>query len=455
MTANSRLESALGRISTFEPVVAKGEIARITGLLIEALLPDLPVGSLCRLHDRQGEIIGRAEVIGFSERYTRLMPLDHVKGLGPGFPVTAESRPLDIPVGEQLLGRVLDGTCKPIDGKGPLGAAEYRTLDAKPVNPIDRGRISKPISTGIRCIDSLLTIGNGQRFGIFSGSGVGKSMLLGMIARHTSADVNVVALIGERSREVNEFLDKNLGPEGLAKSVVIVVTSGEPAIRKIKGALAATTVAEHFRDRGDNVMLMLDSLTRIAMAQREIGLAGGEPPTTRGYTPSVFDLLQKLLERAGLTGSGSITGAYTVLVEGDDFNEPVSDTVRSILDGHVILARKLANRGCYPAIDVLESISRVMTDIVDDAHLKAAHRFRELTALYEDTEDLITIGAYRKGQNPDVDRAVSKRTEMVRFINQSVNEPSDYKSGRENLLKLTGGVQDETVQIQAGYSAEI
>ncbi len=453
MTIDSRLEAALSRIGTFEPVCAKGEIVQVTGLLVEASLPDLPVGSLCRLHDRKGRVVGRAEVIGFSERYTRLMPLDHVTGLGSGFPVTAECRPLEIPVGETLLGRVLDGTCNPIDGKGPLGAKEYRTLDAKPVNPVDRGRISKPISTGIRCVDSLLTIGSGQRFGIFSGSGVGKSMLLGMIARHTSADVNVVALIGERSREVNEFLEKNLGPEGLARSVVITVTSGEPAIRKIKGAFAATTVAEHFRDQGKNVMLMLDSLTRIAMAQREIGLAGGEPPTTRGYTPSVFDLLQRLLERAGLAGDGSITGAYTVLVEGDDFNEPVSDTVRSILDGHLMLSRKLANRGCYPAIDVLESISRVMPDIVDAGHLEAAGRFREMTALYEETEDLITIGAYREGQNPEVDRAVSKREEMIGFIRQSMDEPSDYESGRRNLLKLTGGITDEAVQIQAGQSA--
>jgi flagellum-specific ATP synthase len=335
-----------------------------------------------------------------------------------------------------LLGRVLDGLGRPMDDKGALEAEGVRPAFGMPPEPLKRERILEPLATGIRPIDALLTCGRGQRIGIFSGSGIGKSVLMGMIARNTSAQVNVIGLVGERGREVREFIEKDLGEEGLSRSVVVAVTSDQPALIRIKGAQVATAIAEDFRDRGMDVMLMMDSVTRLAMAQREIGLTIGEPPTTRGYTPSVFAMLPKLLERSGASDKGSITGMYTVLVEGDDMNEPVADHVRSILDGHIVLSRKLAARNHYPAIDVLESVSRLMFDIVDADHLKAARIMLEHLAIYRDSEDLINIGAYVKGSNPKIDLAIEKIDAIQEFLKQNITDRGDYNFTRQRLMEL-------------------
>jgi flagellum-specific ATP synthase len=366
------------------------------------------------------------------------MVLGDAERISPGSEIVATGRTLSVNVGDGLLGRVIDGLGRPIDGKGEIETTSIRSIHGSPPNPLERRRIAEPIATGVRSIDTLLTCGKGQRVGIFAGSGVGKSVLLGMIARDTSADVNVIALVGERGREVGEFIDRELGPEGLQRSVVIVATSDQPALIRIKAAFMATAIAEHFRDKGLDVMLLMDSVTRLAMAQREVGLAIGEPPTTKGYTPSVFAMLPKLLERAGNGKTGSITGLYTVLVEGDDMNEPVADAVRSILDGHIVLSRRLASAGHYPAIDVLESVSRVMPMVTTEVHRLAAQRLLDLLATYRESEDLINIGAYVKGSNPRIDQAIGMINNIRAFLRQRADEREQYGSGIQQLQKMMG-----------------
>lgn len=383
--------------------------------------PRVRIGEVCLIETQTGERV-RAEVVGFRESKVLLMPLGEMDGIAPGADVIATGRVLEVQVGPELLGRVLGGLGQPIDGKGPLAAREFYPIHNPPPDPLLRNRIKQILPTGIKAIDGLLTCGRGQRVGIFSGSGVGKSTLLGMIARNAASDVNVIALIGERGREVREFLEKDLGEEGLARSIVVVATSDQAPLIRVRGALVATAIAEYFRDQGKDVLLMMDSVTRFAIAQREIGLATGEPPTTRGYTPSVFALLPRLLERSGTSQKGSITGLYTVLVEGDDMNEPIADAVRGILDGHIVLARELAAQAHYPAIQVLGSISRVMDDLIEPEHRRAAQRVREMLATYEKSEDLIKIGAYVSGTNPQLDYAIEHREAVLSFLRQDVNE---------------------------------
>jgi len=379
-----------------------------------------------------------AEVVGFRDNHILLMPLGGMSGIGPGSVVEATNKPITVSVSDQLLGRVLDGLGNPMDGKPmPPGDEEY-PISNKPPNPLDRNRISNPLPLGVKAIDGLLTIGKGQRVGIFAGSGVGKSTLMGMIARNTKADINVIGLIGERGREVREFIEKDLGEEGLNRSVLVIATSDTPALVRLKAAEVATSIAEYFREKGKDVMLLMDSLTRYSMAQREVGLAAGEPPVSRGYTPSVFAAMPKLLERAGNSDKGSITGLYTVLVDGDDLTEPVTDTARGILDGHIVLNRKIANRNHYPAIDVLASVSRVMSDIVSKDHKKAANAFRRYMAVYADAEDLINIGAYVKGSNSSIDESIDKHEDIEDFLTQAVEENFDFEETVESLSRISG-----------------
>ncbi|MFC1669054.1 flagellar protein export ATPase FliI [Spirochaetota bacterium] len=413
-----------------------GKVERIVGLTIESSGPDVKYGDLCKIKISQSEYL-YAEVVGFKDNRVILMPIGDMQGIVPGTEVYSAGSSLMVPVSRGLLGRVINGIGRPIDGKGDIYADKKYPVDAEPRNPLNRSVIDKPLSVGIRAIDGLITVGRGQRMGIFSGSGVGKSILLGMIARYTDADVNVIAMIGERGREVREFIENVLGMEGLKKSVVIVATSDQAPMVKIRGAYLAHAVAEYFRDEGKSVNLLMDSVTRFAMAQREVGLAKGEPSATRGYTPSVFSLLPKLMERAG-TGDngGSITGFYTVLVEGDDMNEPISDAARSILDGHIVLERSIAYKGHYPAIDVLASISRCMKDVVSKEHQDAANMMRELIASYREAEDLINLGAYAKGSNPVVDRAMDMMDEINAFLRQGILEQDGFESIQNQLIEL-------------------
>ncbi len=418
-----------------QPIRQRGWVNQVIGLVIESIGPPVSVGDRCTISSRRnGDVL--AEVVGFKGNRVLLMPLGDMEGVSPGSRVTATDEPFTIGVGEGLLGRIIDGLGNPIDNKGPLNIETKRPINNAPPDPLSRSRIREPLATGIRCIDGLLTCGKGQRFGIFAGSGVGKSVLMGMIARYTSADVNVIALIGERGREVREFIEKDLGEEGLSRSVVVCVTSDKPALIRIKGGFAATTIAEYFRDQGLDVMLMMDSVTRLAMAQREVGLAVGEPPTSRGYTPSLFAMLPKLLERTGTSSRGSITGLYTVLVEGDDLNEPVSDAVRSILDGHIILSRKLASQGLYPSIDPLSSVSRVMPDVVSEKQLAASVEVKKLLAAYNEAEDLINIGAYEAGSNSNVDRVLALLGPIREFLYQRLGTGSSYEETENALYKL-------------------
>ena len=364
------------------------------------------------------------------------MPYGDLEGIGPGSKVLLTNRKFMVSVGLGLIGRILDGFGNPLDGKGHVEAQEWTTLSNMPPHPLNRQRIQTPLVLGIRAIDGLLTCGRGQRLGIFSGSGVGKSTLLGMIARNTRADVNVIALIGERGREVREFIEKDLKEEGLQRSVLVVATSDQPPLVRLRAAFVATAIAEFFRSRGMDTLLMMDSLTRFAMAQREIGLAIGEPPVSRGYPPSVYSILPKLLERVGRSEKGSITGLYTVLVDGDDFNEPVSDAARGILDGHIVLSRDLANRNHYPAIDVLSSVSRLMPDIVSTEHYQAAARIKTLMAEYTEARDLINIGAYRRGSNPDIDKAIEKMPEINKFLQQTVGDMTDFDDTCQRLYRI-------------------
>jgi len=411
-----------------------GKIDKVIGMMIESIGPECKVGDLCNIYSEGFERQIHAEVVGFRGNKALLMPYEEPEGIGVGALVETTGTSLKIGVSENLIGRVIGSTGEPMDGKGPVDVSQWCEVQNICANPLARPRISEVLEFGVKAIDGLLTIGKGQRMGIFSGSGVGKSTLMGMIARNVKADVNIIALVGERGREVREFLERDLGEEGLAKSVLVVATSDQPPMQRMKCALVATTVAEYFKDRGKDVLLMMDSLTRFAMAQREIGLATGEPPVARGYTPSIYSALPKLLERTGNFEGGSITGIYTVLVEGDDVNEPISDTVRGIIDGHIVLSRKIAMQNHYPAIDVLGSISRLMNDIVSEEQIDTAGKMRNLMSLYEANSDLINIGAYKSGSNKALDEAISKIDEINRFLKQKVDEKFMFDESNE-LMK--------------------
>jgi FliI/YscN family ATPase len=418
-------DDAIAAVSATPRFTVYGRVTRVIGQVVEVTSLPVAVGEVCRVtpDDRHGIL---AQVVGFHERGILLMPLGDIEGIHPGAVVVPLGRPLYAEAGEGLIGRVLDGLGRPLDGKGPLGPTRRCALSADPPNPLERRRIDAPLGTGVRALDGILTLGRGQRVGIMAGSGVGKSVLLGMIARHTTADVNVIALLGERGREVREFIECDLGLEGVRRSVVIVATSDQPAVVRATGALVATAIAEYFRDTGRQVLLMMDSVTRVAMAWREIGLAAGEPPTTKGYPPSVFAHLPRMLERAGTSDRGSITGLYTVLVEGDDFNEPVADATRSFLDGHIVLTRRLANAKHFPAIDILESVSRVRDQVVSPEHLSAAKDVQRLEAAYRASEDLIAVGAYKSGADPIVDVAILLRPNIEDFLCQAPHEGTPF-----------------------------
>jgi flagellum-specific ATP synthase len=419
-----------------------GKVQRVIGIMIESVGPAANIGEVCYIHpavnNQKTPVL--AEVVGFNNEKIILMPYNEVSEIGPGCLVESTGKPLTVKIGRSLIGNVIDSLGKPLDGSElPKGLSSYLT-EQSPPNPMSRPTISEPIQVGVKAIDSTLTVGRGQRIGLFAGSGVGKSTLLGMIARNSKADINVIALIGERGREVREFIEKDLGQEGLSKSIVVVATSDQPALMRIKGAYTATAISEYFRDQGFNVNLMMDSVTRVAMAQREIGLATGEPPTTKGYTPSVFSILPKLLERTGTNKNGSITAFYTVLVDGDDMNEPIADTVRGILDGHFVMDRNLAEQGHYPAINILKSISRVMNQIVSPEHLELAIRARNLMAKFEENKDLIQIGAYKRGTDHEIDKAILYYPKLVNFLKQDVHEKLTLEETIENLkMVLNGG----------------
>ena len=426
-------------VSTFKKY---GRVNRVVGLMIESQGPESSIGDVCKIHinsAKNGPSVILAEVVGFKEETVVLMPYTNIREISTGCLVEGTNSPLEIKVGPELIGKVLDSMGNPIDGTVlPKGLSTVGT-EQDPPNPLTRPPIHEQIEVGVKAIDGMLTVGKGQRVGIFAGSGVGKSTLLGMIARNTNADLNVIALIGERGREVREFIERDLGKEGLERSIVVAATSDQPALMRIKGAFTATAIAEYFRDKGLNVMLMMDSVTRVAMAQREIGLAVGEPPATRGYTPSVFSILPKLLERTGTNEKGSITAFYTVLVDGDDMNEPIADTVRGILDGHIVLDRALANKGQFPAINVLKSISRLMNHISDEQHVKAAERLRELYFTYNKSEDLINIGAYKRGASKEIDEAIQYEPLITAFLKQGYLDKVSLDNSVHELVMLSGG----------------
>jgi flagellum-specific ATP synthase len=435
------LGPARARLRRLDPYRLNGRVSELIGLVVESRGPEASVGERCEIllpGHRTGRPRLQAEVVGFREGKTLLMPLGDATGVGPGQTVVATGATVRVDLGTGLLGRVLDGLGRPIDGLAAPAIEARRPIDAPPPDVLGRPTIREPLPLGVRAIDALMPCGRGQRLGIFAGSGVGKSTLMGMMARGTSADVNVIALVGERGREVREFIEHDLGPEGLARSVVVVATSDQPALVRITAAFVATTIAEFFRDRGADVLLMMDSITRLATAQREVGLAIGEPPATRGYTPSVFAMLPRILERAGTAPVGSITGLYTVLVEGDDMNEPVADAVRSILDGHIVLSRELAHRHHYPAIDVLQSVSRLAPQLLSPEHLDAGGRLRGLLAAHRHAEDLIAIGAYIPGSDPRVDEARAKLADIEAFLCQAVGDPYSRDEALGRLLALAG-----------------
>jgi len=409
------------RLEKLSLAPCRGSVVRVAGLTVESKGPPVGVGELCEIRLADGRRVP-AEVVGFQNENRVLVPLEGIEGIAPNDQVVSRSVPRSMKLGPNVLGRVLDGLGRPIDGQGPVQGHDRCRLDGMPPAPLSRPMISQPLSFGLRVFDGVLTCGQGQRVGIFAGAGVGKSTLLGEIARSSEADVNVLALVGERGREVRHFLEESLGEEGLKRSVVVVATSDASAIQRVKSAFLAITIAEYFRDLGKNVMFMMDSLTRFAQAQREIGLAAGEPPTTKGYCPSVFSLLPKLTERLGTTETGSITGIFTILVEGDDMGDPVADSVRSLLDGHIVLSRKLAEVGHYPAIDILQSVSRCMTSVADAEHLEAARRLRAIYATYQSAEDLINIGAFSPGSNPRIDRAIELIDPVNAFLRQSMED---------------------------------
>lgn len=422
------------RLKHVDPITEFGTVEKVVGNTIESQGPNVTVGCVCWLQN-QGRRVP-VEVVGFTDGKVIAMPLGKMEGVRQGDILQASGRTASIGVSEKLQGRVIDGLGRPIDQLPLPLELDRQDLYAEPSNPLSRDPIRDPLQTGIRVIDGLLTCGLGQRIGIFGGSGVGKSTLLGMIARYTSADINVISLVGERGREVREFIENDLGAEGLKRSIVIVSTSDQPALVRIRAAFAATAAAEYFKDRGYNVMLMMDSVTRFAMAQREVGLAAGEPPSSKGYTPSVFSLLPKLLERSGKFSKGSITAFYTVLVEGDDMNDPIADSVRSILDGHIVLDRELASRGHYPCIDVLSSVSRLMPHLSTTDVKNAAYEIRDLMATYRKSEDLINIGAYKRGSNPRIDTAIDKADSINSFLRQRPEESSLLPITQQQLLQL-------------------
>ena len=424
-------------IKATNPFNVYGKVSGVIGLLVKGYNPGASIGEMCRIYPNGNNRTIGAEVVGFREEKVLLMPFGNLDSIGPGCRILSTGKKSNVKVGHNLLGRVIDGMGNPIDNRGPIESECEYPIYADPINPLKRGRITKPMDLGIRAMNALSSCGRGQRMGIFAGSGVGKSFLLGMIARNTKADINVIGLVGERGREVREFIENNLGKEGLSRSVVVVATSDMHPLVRMRAAYVATAISEYFRDQGIEVLLMVDSLTRFAMAQREVGLSVGEPPTVKGYTPSVFSLMPKLLERAGnIEDSGSITGLYTVLVEGDDFNEPISDAARSILDGHITLDRSLAARNHYPAIDVTESISRLMVDIVNSKHRKMAGDVLNIVSTYRQAEDLINIGAYVKGSNSEIDNAIRMIGKVNSFLRQDVDENISFEESEEQLFAL-------------------
>ncbi|MCR2820720.1 flagellar protein export ATPase FliI [Lederbergia panacisoli] len=415
-----------------------GRVSRVVGLMIESQGPESSIGDVCLIHiggkAKKRKIM--AEVVGFKEQHIILMPYTNIQEISPGSLVEATSKPLQIKVGQELIGRVVDSLGNPMDEfQMPIRMKTIPT-DRTPPNPLSRPPVSEKLEVGVKSIDSLLTIGKGQRMGIFAGSGVGKSTLLGMIARNTTADINVIALIGERGREVREFIERDLGPEGMKKTIIVAATSDMPALMRIKGAFTATAIAEYFRDKGNDVMFMMDSVTRVAMGQREVGLAVGEPPATKGYTPSVFSILPRLLERTGTNEHGSITAFYTVLVDGDDMNEPIADAVRGILDGHIVLDRELANKGQYPAINVLKSVSRLMNHLASIDHRHAAEKLRDLLSIYSTSEDLINIGAYKRGASREIDEAISAYPNIISFLKQETDEKFTIQQSIDSMIDL-------------------
>jgi flagellum-specific ATP synthase len=428
-----KLSSALNRIKL---VNCHGRIVRVSGLTVESTGPAVCLGQLCQIQLSDGKSVP-AEVVGFHDDHLILLPMEHINGISPGDKVTARTDPRHITLSESLLGRVINGLGEPIDKKGALTGTDKKELDASSPPPLSREKITSPLALGIRSIDGILTLGKGQRIGIFAGSGVGKSVLLGDIANSSEADINVVALIGERGREVREFLESDLGPEGLARSIIVVATSDCPAIQRVKAAFVAVTVAEYFRDKGKNVLFMMDSLTRFAQAQREIGLAAGEPPASKGYCPSVFSLLPRLIERLGCTPEGSITGIFTVLVENDDMTDPVADSARSLLDGHIVLSRKLAERAHYPAVDILQSVSRLMSVVASREHKIAAQKLREIYSTYVDAEDLINIGAFSAGSNRRIDGSIALIDKINDFLVQPIRDRTAFKDTVARLSAIT------------------
>lgn len=430
------IESYREIIDSIDPVKLNGKVTDVIGFIIVSVGPNVSLGEICTIIDRTGKEICKSEVVGFKEGKVLSIALGEIQNIAPSCEIVSTGKSFSIGVGKNLLGRVIDGFGNPIDGKGDIEYASIRNAYREPPNPLSRKRIDAPLQTGVRAIDGLLTVGKGQRVGIFAGSGVGKSVMLGMIAKNTNADVSVIVLVGERGREVKEFIEKDLGEEGLKKSIIVVATSDKPSLARIKAAFIGTTIAEYFRDLGKDVVLMMDSVTRFAHAQREVGITIGEPPTTKGYTPSVFAVMPKLLERAGTSSQGSITGFYTVLVDGDDMSDPIADNVRSILDGHFVLSRKLANKGQFPAIDPLQSVSRVMPDIVPVDHRSRAMEFNEILSSYNEAEDLINIGAYVKGSNPQIDHALNKIQSLRTFLKQDLNEGADYHDTINELNQL-------------------
>ena len=415
-----------------------GRVSQVYGLTVEAVGLGCKLGDICRIYTDSKDKFIMSEVVGFKEKKVLLMPFGELSGVGPNSYVVSDNRSLSVPVGREFCGRVLDGLGNPMDGLGPVKAEATYPIMNSPPNPMERRRITEQLSMGVKAVDSLLTLGKGQRVGIFAGSGVGKSTLLGMIARNTSADINVIVLIGERGREVKDFLEKDLQEEGLKRSVLIVATSDQPALVRLKSAMVGTAMAEYFRDQGLNVMLMMDSLTRFAMAQREIGMAIGEPPVSRGFTPSVYAIMPRLLERAGMCSKGSITGLYTVLVEGDDMDEPIADTVRGILDGHIVLSRKMANSNHYPAIDVLQSVSRLMPDVMPREYLPMTAYIRTVMSTYRDAQDLISIGAYKAGTNKKIDEAI----DQIEHINMLLKQQVDERFTFEDTMELVSQIYD-------------
>ena len=428
----TRFRSALFTSDLFS---YRGKIDKIVGMTVEATGIECSIGDVCNINRGPDKPTVITEVVGFRGNKVLLMPYQDIEGIGYGSSVHNIGSKLTIKVGRGMIGRVVDALGHPIDGKGDFETDDEYPINGEPSNPMDRPEIDTPIEFGVKAIDGMLTIGKGQRMGIFAGSGVGKSTLMGMIARNVKADINVIALVGERGREVGEFIDQSLGEEGMSRSVLVVATSDQPAMMRSKCALAATSIAEYFRDQGQDVLLMMDSLTRFAMAQREIGLSTGEPPVARGYTPSIYTALPKLLERSGNFEKGSITGIYTVLVEGDDANEPISDTVRGIIDGHIMLSRKIAMRNHYPAIDVLASVSRLMSTIAQPDHKEAANKIRNLMSIYQDNQDLISIGAYKSGTNPELEYAIGKMNEINEFLQQRTDEKISFDETMELIQK--------------------